>query len=194
MRGPASAGFTVGPITSIDASDINLGGTRIEAIDFALSYNHPLLGGRIDIESDATYSIKSALQIYPGGPFTDFSGVIATAGENDPVSFGAGTIRWRGVGSVRWSNDVWSIGWRGRYFDSYFLNVAQTVSLNNGTAKIGSQFYQDVFGTVQVARGLNVRAGVNNFLNKIPPYISGSYSRYGDPRLANFYLALTKAF
>lgn len=193
-RGAASSGFAVGPITTVDVSQINLGGTLFEALDFALTYARPLFGGRIDVQSDATYSIRSELQVYPGGPFTDFSGVVSTSGEANSVSFGAGVLRWRGVGSVRWSNDRWSIGWRGRYFDGYYLNVAHTVSTNNGTNRVPSQFYQDIFGTYRIDKTVDLRGGVSNFLDRKPPYVSGDYSHYGDPRLANFYLTLTKQF
>lgn len=190
-RGPASDGFAVGPITSIDASFINIAGTKVEVIDFAADYSRPLGGGTLDLTSSATLNLESSSQAFPDSESIDFSGVGPRFGAG---AFGAGALKWRGVGSVRWSNDRLSIGWRGRYFDGYFLAADRTVFLDQGSARVRSQFYQDVFGSYRFDGGFNLRAGVNNLFNRKPPYVSGGYSGFGDPRLANFYLALSKAF
>jgi outer membrane receptor protein involved in Fe transport len=49
-----------------------------------------------------------------------------------------------------------------------------------------------------LGNGFTVRAVVNNVFNKRPPYdisqVGTLYSRFGDPRLANFNLSLSKSF
>ena len=192
-RGPASDGFSVGPITSIDASIINIAGTRVEAIDFAADYGFKIAGGTLDISASATRTIESSTQIFPTDPEIDYVGVV-------PVGVGSGSIfangaqKWRGVASVRWSNDSLSIGWRGRYLDSYFVDVERVVVPEQGAAKVPSQFYQDVFGSYTIGNGFSLRAGVNNLFDKEPPYVLAGYSTFGDPRLRNFYINLTTAF
>ena len=191
-RGPASDGFAVGPITSVDASIINIAGTTVEAIDFAADYGFPLAGGTLDIAASATRTLESSSQIFPTSPVIDYVGVIPGFGTR--AIFANGALKWRGTGSVNWSNERASIGWRGRYVDSYFLNLERVPVASQGSAKVRSQFEQDLFGSYRFDGDFTVRAGVNNLFNRRPPYFDTGYSRFGDPRLRNFYVNLSKAF
>lgn len=51
-----------------------------------------------------------------------------------------------------------------------------------------------MFGSYQLWDRLTLRAGVNNILNKRPPYVENRYSGFGDPRLASFHLNLPADF
>lgn len=191
-RGPASDGFPVGPITSIDASVINLARTRVRALDFALDYSTSIWGGRLDADASATRNLRFDYQVFPGGPVTDITGVAGGQIGNTP--FVSPNLKWRGNGTLRWSNDIWSLAVRARYIGPYYYNVQRTVDLDNGAASLASQTYFDVYGSYKLQPTLTLRAGLNNALNKKPPYVSGTYSNYGDPRLSNFYLTVSKSF
>lgn len=191
-RGPPSDGFAVGPITSIDASLVNIAGTTVEAIDFAFDYGLQLGGGTLDFSAAATHTLETSSQTFPDSEKVDFTGVIPIFGSRQ--LFANGALEWRGNGSIRWSNERFEIGWRGRYFDGFLLNVEGTVVQNQGSARVRSQFYQDLFGSYRFDEGFTIRAGVNNIFNRRPPYVANSYSTFGDPRLANFFVNLSKAF
>ena len=196
VRGPASDGYDVGPITSIDVSLANLVGSRAEAVDFALDYSDELLGGTIDISASATWVRELSVQTYPGQPAEEYDGV-------NTESYGQGysdngALRWRGNGSVRWTKGPLSISWQGRYVDSYYLQLDRAFVQRQGSAKVDSVFYHDVAGSYEINSGLKLRAGINNVLGTKPPIDTYAYpirySRNADPRLTNFYLSITKSF
>lgn len=196
VRGAASGGFAVGPITSLDVSLANLVGSETEAIDFALDYSTNLFGGMIDVAGSATWVRKLEVESFPDIPAVDYTGVVTRGfaigvGDN-------GSQRWRGNVSARWTKGPLSLGWQGRYFDSYFLMLDRSVVVSQGSPKVDSQFYHDVSAAYTFTSGLTGRFGINNVLGKEPPLDTTAsplfYSRYGDPRLTSFYLTLAKTF
>ena len=109
----------------------------------------------------------------------------------------AGGIKWKGNGQIVYSAPRWSIGGRLRYFGSYWLSATHAVQPLQGSAKIAAQAYVDVFGSFKLTPKTEFRLGVNNVLDKSPPINSTSayfYSQFGDPRRANFYVNLKRAF
>lgn len=191
-RGPASGGFAVGPIIGIDASTVNLSGIWAEALDFAFDYDRPLWGGTISVAASATRNLKLASQAFPDSPVVDVNGT--QAGGFSTLGLGGGNLLWKGNASVIFSSDRFSLGARARYFDGYYFNVDRSVYAPNASATVPSQTYVDVFGSYTINQSFALRAGVNNVLNKQPPYVANYYSSFGDPRLANFYLSLTANF
>ncbi|WP_161963777.1 TonB-dependent receptor domain-containing protein [Xanthomonas arboricola] len=195
-RGPASDGYAVGPIETIDASLANLVGSASESYDLAASYSHDLFGGQIGVGLNATYVDSLTQQKVPGGANTNYAGVIGA----DFLSrlSGIGGLRWKGSGRVEWTGTHLGLSWQARYFDSYHLNETRTVEFSQGAAKIPKQIYHDVSGSYAFADGTTLRLGINNVLNKRPPVDSVSparyYSTFGDPRLASYYLTLIKSF
>lgn len=194
VRGPASGGFAVGPITSIDISTVNLVSADVEAVDFNADYARDLWGGSLQLSGNATLLLTQRVRVLPSLPVIDTVGVGSanfTAGGTDN-----GSLEWKGNASVRWSNERFSVGWAGRYFDGYFVNANRSFAPAQGSAKIPSQFYQDVFGTYTIADGFTARAGINNIFNKRGPVVTntGFRSPYSDPRLRNFYVSVGKAF
>jgi outer membrane receptor protein involved in Fe transport len=196
VRGPASGGFAVGPITSIDLSTVNLSGSVSETFDFTGSYGTKVGSGRLELSARATLVERLAVQIFPTEPEDDYTGVV----DSNFVFGGAafGSMRWKGSGSLRWSNDKLSIGWQARYFGGYYLQLDRAIVLSQGSARVDSQIYHDLTGRYVLGNGFTVRAVVNNVFNKRPPYdisqVGTLYSRFGDPRLANFNLSLSKSF
>ena len=192
-RGPPSGGFAVGPITSIDASLVNLNSYRFKGIDFALDYTTAFAGGTLDFAATATRNILLSFKTFEDVPAVDSTGVVPISNFANPP-FVSGDIKWKGNAQIRYSDDEASFGIRGRYTGGYFLNIDRSVELTSGTNRIRSQFYIDVFGSYQIARGFLLRGGMNNLLNTSPPIVNAAYSGFGDVRGANFYLTLAKDF
>lgn len=195
-RGPASDGYAVGPIETIDASLANLVGSASESYDLAASYAHDLFGGQLGVGLNATYVDSLTQQKVPAGENTEYAGVIGS----DFLSrlSGIGALRWKGSGRVEWTGTHLGLSWQARYFDAYYLNETRTVELNQGAARIPRQIYHDVSGSYSFDNGTTLRLGVNNVFNTRPPVDSvaptRSYSTFGDPRLASYYLTLVKSF
>ncbi len=196
IRAPASDGFAVGPIIAADMSIANLAGVRVEAWDFALEYSRDLFGGRLDLKADATYLAELSIKRSENTPALDWAGVATGA---FAAGFGgSGGTTWKGNSTVAFvKDDTWSVGWRSRFSNDYYLRQDHSVQPLQGSARIPSQIYHDVFATWAVREDTDLRGGVTNVLNTQPPVdiTTGSfYSRYGDPRLRHFNIALTKRF
>ncbi len=187
--------FTVGPIIAIDASTANLSYLRSESLDFAATYDRKVGSGYLNVQGSATYLIDLSSRLTPSSPLVVSAGVLDN---NSALLIGAsGGVRWRGVVSATYSTDKWSFGARVRYFGPYFLNINHSVSAVQGSATIPAQAYVDVYGSYKITKSMEVRAGVNDILDKSPPINLSSdilYSTYGDPRRANFYLSVNRKF
>lgn len=194
-RGPASGGFAVGPIIAADMSIANLAGSNVEAWDFAFEYSHDLFGGRLDLKADATYLSELSVQLSEETSLMDWAGVVTGIFAG---GFGStGGLTWKGNSTVAWTNDTWSVGWRTRFFNDYYLRQDRSVQPLQGQDRVPSQIYHDLFATWALRSDVDLRVGVNNVLDASPPVDVSTgtlYSRFGDPRLRNFYLALTKRF
>ncbi len=196
IRAPASDGFAVGKITSLDLSLVNLNSLKTDAYDFTLNYDTVALGGFLSLSGRATYVDSLAIQAFGDDPEIDYAGVVAT--QFASTGGGSGALRWRGNVSAQWSRDALTVGWQARYLDGYYLNTGRTVDLNQGSARVASQTYHDLNLTYRFPFNATLRFGINNVLNKRPPFDATSeplyYSPYSDPRLRSFYLGMTKSF
>lgn len=195
-RAAPTDGASVGKITSIDLSLVNLLGLSTDAVDFVLDYNRPLFGGTVNIVSRATLVDSLRVESFPGAPEIDYAGVV-TSGFAIGTS-GNGSLRWRGNLSATWSNDKLTLGWQFRYFDKYALSSDRTVDINQGSAYVPSQLYNDANISYRFPRGITLTLNVNNVFDKHPPLdVSASpfyYSPYADIRMRNFTLTLAKTF
>ena len=65
-----------------------------------------------------------------------------------------------------------------------------------GSAHVDSQMYHDAFATYRFERlgGSELTLGFRNVFNTRPPRDQQSYSTYGDPRLASYYLGFRMSF
>lgn len=196
VRGPASDGFPVGPIISIDLSTANLSGSTSEAVDFVADYTHGLFGGTLDVAGRATWVRDLSIRQFPEAPVVDYTGV-----SDNNFQFGSldiGSVRWKGVGSLNWSNDRFGIGWQTRFTDGYYVSITRMVQPSLGSARVPGQIYHDLSVRYLFPHRLTLRAGINNVFDTAPPFdtsvLSQIYSKYGDPRRANFFLTINKAF
>ncbi len=195
-RGPASDGFAVGPITSLDVSLVNLKSLTTQAFDFTLNYDSMLFGGNLAAVGRATYTDTLTIQPFGDSPAVDYAGVVT---RDFAAALGAsGSLRWRGSGSLQWSKDAISFGWQTRYMSGYFLMTDHSVVPQQGSAKVAGQMYHDVNLTYKFPFKMTLRLGINNLFNKLPPLDASQsplyYSAYGDPRLRSFYLGVSKSF
>lgn len=193
-RGAPSGGFSVGPITAISTAWQNASLLKAEAIDFNLDYSFDAGSwGRFDLAGNATYQIHNIQQ----------ASALAPVVENVGRSF---ALPWKGTASVTWTKSAFSLTWSTTYYDGYYLNQSHTVAPSQGSARIPSQTYSDIFVSFDLSkeRGVlaNTRivASMNNVFNVRPPVdtvtlnFGSLYSPLGDPRLRTFALSLEKRF
>jgi iron complex outermembrane receptor protein len=195
--------FSVGAITALDDTLINVSRFKIETLDAAVDYQLDAgTLGVFDLTAKGTHLFTALSQLVPDAPLIENAGILAT------VDFRLGGLKWMGNSTVTWSKRGWMLGWRANFYDSYFLNATHTVVANQGSARVPSQIYYDLFGSYELdwsqsgqwrgaLAGIEVLFGVNNVLDRKPPIdvtLSTFYSTLGDPRLANYYLSVKKSF
>ena len=193
---PATFGqYGIGPIIFADITTANFSLIRSEAIDFAGSYDMPLGNGRLALQAAATWLRDLTLQTTPSAAPLQSAGIVSN--QFLVIPGGAGGVAWKGTGSIVYTSSRWSLGVKGRYFGPYWFNTDHSVQPLQGTAKLQSQAYFDIFGTFRIFRKTELRAGVNNVFDRSPPInatTSTFYSFFGDPRRANFYLSVNQKF
>lgn len=200
-------GFTGGEIVEINGTLLNFAESAVEAYDLQLSYLKVADNwGTFDFYAVATLQTTLESQILPTAPTID------------TVGFLSGPLEWRGNAGLIWNNGPWTLGWNMQYYDSYKIYRAsdseariETAILNQGSSKVASQTYHDVFATVQLGEvgdsrsgifsGTELRLGVQNVFDREPPIIAtnafgggSGYSTYGDPRLRRYSIQLRKSF
>lgn len=203
VRGPSDSLYPVGPIVFLDLTNMNAANVNVTAYDLQLDYAlRTERFGDFDLFALVTRQTEYNLQLLPSLPFSNRVGL----GRFAP-------LEWRGNVGVNWNRGDWSAGWLTRFYGSYYVEdpalAASAVAFaNQGSAKISSQVYHDLFVSFDLPvmiswiSGAKVQLGVNNVLNKTPPVDFGDvnlgnsswYSQYGDPRLASYYLSMRMSF
>jgi iron complex outermembrane receptor protein len=200
-RGPLAPGdsFTVGPITAIDGSFVNIARAEVEAFDAQLDYEKRTPSvGKFAFSALATWIPHYTTQLAPSVAIVENVATNSTF----PLKFKANA-------SVTWSRGQWSLGWTSRYFDSYFVaNPSATSSapifVAQGGQRVASQLYHDIFfryrfnAAVAFFKGLELQLNSTNVFNSRPPLDAGAnlsfYSPFADPRLRMTTLSLKASF
>lgn len=188
-----------GPIEVLDFSVLNLARTELEAWDVQLDFTGETdRFGVFDFFFMGTWQPHFRTQTVQGLPFAENAGV--TSG--NPLKFKAN------VGVV-WSLASWRAGWSLSHYGPYSVGPEPTFIRAQGAGgRVSSQTYNDVF--VDYDFGLSGRTvadwlagtvlqlGVRNVFDKMPPLDVGNafgfYSRFGDPRMASYYLSIKTSF
>jgi outer membrane receptor protein involved in Fe transport len=195
-----------GPITSIDLTLINIASTELEAYDIQADYRlETERFGSFHGYAIATWQPHYRNQVLPISPVTD------------NVGFSGGLLDWRGNVGLDWDKGALTLSWNAQYYNSYFgysadasdFSIANFVQ-NQGSAKIPSQIYHDLFATWRfdsaagfaggILANSEISVGIQNLFDTYPPIlasfdpIAAGYSSYGDPRLRRYSISIRKNF
>jgi outer membrane receptor protein involved in Fe transport len=165
-----------GQIVTVNTPYLNIGGLRTDGIEAQLNWSVPaaFLGGdsRLFVNAALGWTANYKVQLLPGTPFLDYTGV--SNGGALPTSVPPrATPEWKSVASLGYRSDGGSLGLRWRY-QSDLRDVSAV--LTPATAQIGVPAYAlwDLFGSVKVSNRFEFRAGVNNLLDKDLPFVASS--------------------
>ncbi len=159
-RAPPTEEGQLGAPTVIHSTYINLAEYKTRGLDMEASYSLPMsrisnLPGNLRLRVLATYVPK--VEINNG------VAVIQRAGDvGDGVNFG--TPKWRGTGSLTYTNSDFSIDARVRYVGGGLYD--HTLDLANN--RITSRTYLDLGGQTTIG-GFTLFASVNNVFDRKPP-------------------------
>ncbi len=168
----------------IDQTVINVASVTFSGIDLQAHYSTALPGGwgKIGAALNGAYLLKDETQPYPGSPSFDCTGLFGAECQTvnprwrhtmrvtwaTPADIDV-SLTWRFIGSVSLdSNDANPL-----LFGHTFVNQntgAGAVNYFNG--RLPNFSYLDLSATWIVSKGVEIRGGINNVLDKDPPLIT----------------------
>lgn len=199
---------TTGLITVVDLSPVNAIEYRTNGWDLGIDYRTPTSFGVFALHAMGTMIEHDKRQLVIGGPFDEYAGYPGDGGE---AKIKANT-------TITWEYRRWLLGWTTTYFGHYGQagspgspSSRPDLIAAQGSTTIPSQAYHEIFGQYTfdttaagsgVGRGLlsnlTVKFGVRNLFNRLPPFDAEFgpyfYSAYGDARLRDYRVSVTKGF
>jgi outer membrane receptor protein involved in Fe transport len=177
-RAGSLSGTTVAGGGYILARDVNTGTALVSGMDLQMNYRQPLVGrwGSLSASLNGSYLQHNSSTPYRSAARYDCAGLFGANCLNGSVN-----PTWRHNLRVTWDMP-WrlqlSVQWRFIGRTSFDNNSAQTALRNQEEGffdpvltHIPSYSYLDLSTTWDMTRHLQVRAGVNNALDKDPPFL-----------------------
>jgi iron complex outermembrane receptor protein len=184
----ALTGATVAGGGYILQNNINTGSALVSGIDSQLNYRYQTAGlGVFSVNVNGSYLQHNTTTPYPGAATYDCAGLFGPNCNNNAV-----LPRWRHTARFNWETPwdklLFSINWRfigATHFDNNSdnpsLNFSEVGAYDFVDRRIPNYNYFDLSVVWPVWQGIEVRAGVNNVLDKDPPIIDGSITATGTP-------------
>ncbi|MFN7175552.1 MAG: TonB-dependent receptor [Thermaurantiacus sp.] len=150
-----------GEVLQLTQSVVNLARIQVEGVDITLRAGGRLGSGFLDAVVDLAYLQRfRTFTPQPDGTIdvSDRAGLSDQPRSTFP--------RWKGQGSLRWQNDVVSVGWRGRYIGP--TDDVPNNPVNGGRVKAVT--YHDLQLGIDVpGTGMRFAFGVDNLFDQQPP-------------------------
>lgn len=193
VRAPKLPGdpYEVGPVIEVDGRYLNAARAVYRSYDLSIDYEYTT-------ESFGTWALRAR----GTRMLTGSSQITLTA---DPVDR-VGTLtmpEWRANATLEWRLGSFGVFWAARYMDSYWINTDHSFSPLQGGSKVPSEVYHDVGMDLSIGKGpgllsnTGIRLGIKNVFDQEPRfYAQGQrgYDPWGDPRMATYYLTISKEF
>jgi outer membrane receptor protein involved in Fe transport len=165
-----------GEIDTVNTPFLNIGGLRTDGIEVQANWSIPTSfvqdSGRFFVNAGVDWTRNYKVQLLPGSPFLDYTGI--SNGGAGPTSVPPrATPKWKALSSFGYRSDSGTLGFRWRY-QSKLRDVSAV--LTPATAQVGVDAYSlwDMFATVKADRGYELRLGVNNLFDKKLPFVASS--------------------
>jgi outer membrane receptor protein involved in Fe transport len=166
-----------GQLVTVATPFLNLGSVKTDGVEAQVNWSVPspfLRGdsGRLFVNAAVGWLNKYNLQLLPGAPVLDYTGISNGAAGVSSLPPRA-TPKWKSVTSFGYRSDNASLGMRWRYQSG----MKDTTSvLTPATAQVGVGAYAlwDMFGTIKVNKTIEFRAGVNNMFDRGLPFVASS--------------------
>jgi iron complex outermembrane receptor protein len=173
---PISSQPTAGGISSQTLTSLNSGTISTDGIDFGVDYTIPLgaAGGKLSFTDAATHTL-SFLAADQSGTVNSFLGKI----QQTSSPFTSANPKWQNRLTTAWSMDALSLAWSARFIQGVNRYTDPNSPPPNCSVLgdcLPSVWYHDIVGTY-VYRGVSLIAGIDNLLDKDPPYFKDTVGR-----------------
>ena len=169
-----NGGSVPGGVIQAILTNQNIAKRKVEGYDYAASYRFDIADvlkgrdwGSIGIRIDATWLYRYAIQGLPGQLYTNFANTLDN-----------GFPRWKGLGTLNWTYDKWSVNWTTHYLGSLKANSALQPSALD-PYYTGDWFMHDLRANYKLNDKIDVRGGVLNITDQYPPYIPEAFTGTG---------------
>lgn len=171
-RSPLTGTLLSGTETGVDASVVNAGKRSTKGVDITADYSFDLASlGALDYRLNAVHVMENIQQDAALFPSVDCVGLVGKSClRPDP--------EWRITQTLSWSMDALTISLRWQYLDSLKQDA---VALGAADASeyalvtIPSYNYFDLFASYALTEQIELRAGINNLMDKEPPIVGNEY-------------------
>lgn len=173
---PISNQPTAGGISSQTLTSLNSGTISTDGIDIGIDYNFPLgdSAGKLAFSDVATNTL-SFLAADQSGAINSFLGKI----QQTSAAFTSANPRWQNRLTTSWVKDAWSLSWSARFIDHVNRYTDPNSPPPNCAVPgdcLPSVWYHDVVASYTY-KGLSFIAGVDNLLDRDPPFFRDTVGR-----------------
>jgi outer membrane receptor protein involved in Fe transport len=165
-----NGGSIPGGVIQVILTNQNIAKRKVEGYDYAAQYHFDVSDvlkghewGQIGIRIDATWLYRYAIQGLPGQLYTNFANTLDN-----------GFPRWKGIGTLQWNYEKFSVNWSTHYIGSMKANSAvQPTALD--PYYTGDYWLHDLRGNYKLNDKVDLRAGILNITDEYPPYLPEAF-------------------
>ncbi|MDB5670174.1 MAG: TonB-dependent receptor [Alphaproteobacteria bacterium] len=183
-----------GQILNVATPFLNLGQLQTDGVEAQAHWGVPTpfagASARLYVDSAVGWLRRYEVQLLPGAPFLDYTGV-SVGGANPGSVPPRAAPKWKALTTFGFRSDTVGMGLRWRYQSAMKDNSAVLTPAN---AQVGVPAYSlfDLFGTVKVGKDFELRAGINNLFDKGLLFVAssqnGTDTALYDPIGRSFYI------
>jgi iron complex outermembrane recepter protein len=165
-----------GQLLTVATPYANLGGLKTDGFELQVhwAFDAPFVGkaGKFYVDPAITYLSNYKVQLLPGAPYLNYTG-ISVGGSNPGSVPPRAAPKLKALTTFGFKTNALSLGLRWHY-QSSLKDVSAILTPNN--VQVGVPAYQlwDLFGTYNVGRAVQLRAGINNLADKGLPVVASS--------------------
>ena len=189
-----------GQLVQVATPFLNLGSLKTDGVEVQAHLGVPASfispSGRVYVDTAMNFLKSYKVQLFPGAAFLDYTG-ISNGGAGTSSVPPRATPKFKSLSTVGYKSDTFGGGLRWRY-QSSMRDISAVLTPNTVAVGVGSYSLFDLFANVKVMQKFELRAGVNNLLNKSLPFVASSQNGTDvalyDPIGRSFYIGVKVAF
>lgn len=165
-----------GQLLSVSTPFLNLGALKTDGVEVQIHFGRPAPflaeSGTIYIDSTIGWLNDFSVQLLPGAPFLDYTGISnGGAGPNSVPP--RATPKWKALTTLGYNSDRFDMGLRWR-FQGSLDDVSAVLTPNNQQVGVSDYHLFDLFANYDFGNGLRLRAGVTNLFDRDLPFVASS--------------------
>ena len=165
-----------GQLVQVTTPYQNLGSLKTDGIEIQLHWGvpAPFLGesGKLYVDTAVGYLNNYKVQLLPGGPFLDYTGISNGSAQEGSVPPRA-TPKWKSLTTFGYRSDAASFGMRWKY-QNPLADVSKVNTPTNVAVGVPAYSTWDLFASVKINKTFELRGGVTNLFDKGLPIVASN--------------------